>query len=54
MEAFLHLVEVLEAFISQRYGNGEDGVGGVLVEAGLAVSSEQSQRPASAHTHGRP
>lgn len=54
VEAFLYLVEVLEAFISQRYGNGEDGVGGVLVEAGLAVSSEQSQRPASADTRGRP
>lgn len=50
VEAFLYLVEVLEAFISQRYGNGEDGVGGVLVEAGLAVSPEQSQRPASADT----
>lgn len=52
MEAFLYLVEALEPFISQRYGNGEDGVGGVLVEAGLAVSSEQSQRPAPADKHG--
>lgn len=52
VEAFLYLVEVLEAFISQRYGNGEDWVGGVLVEAGFAVSSEQSQRPASADMHG--
>ena len=54
MKSFLYLVEVLEAFISQGYGNREDGVGGVLVEAGLAVSSKQSQRPASASAHGRP
>lgn len=53
VEASLYLVEALEPFISQRYGNGEDGVGGVLVEAGLAVSSEQSQRPASADKRGR-
>lgn len=42
----LDLVEVLVALVSQGDGNGEDGVGGVLVEARLTVSSEQGQSPA--------
>lgn len=36
---FLYLIEVLEAFISEGDGDGEDGVCGVLVKARLAVSS---------------
>lgn len=47
----VYLVEVLVALISESDGDGEDGVGGVLVKAGLTISSKQSQSPASAHTH---
>lgn len=42
----LDLVEVLVALVGQGDGNGEDGVGGVLVEARLTVSSKQGQSPA--------
>lgn len=45
---FLYLVEVLETFISEGDGDGEDGVGAVLVKASLTISSKQSQSPASA------
>lgn len=41
-----HLIEILEAFISQGDGDGENGVGGVLIKARFTVSSKQSQGPA--------
>lgn len=48
------LVEVLVALVGEGDGDGEDGVGGVLVETRLTVSSKQSQSPAPGgeHTHG--
>lgn len=51
MRDFLYLVEVLETFISEGDGDGEDRVGGVLVKASFTVSSKQSQSPAPKHTH---
>lgn len=50
-ESFLYLVRILETFISESDGDGEDGVGGVLVKASFAVSSKQSQSPAPTQTH---
>lgn len=46
----LYLVEVLETFICEGDGDGEDGVGGVLVKASFTVPSEQSQGPAPKDT----
>lgn len=43
---FFNLVEVLETFVSQSDGDGENGVGGVLIKASFTVSSKQSQGPA--------
>lgn len=36
----------METFISQGDGDGEDGVGSVLIKTSFAVSSKQSQGPA--------
>ena len=47
-----YLVEVLEALVREGDGDGEDGVGGVLVEARLAVPTEEIQGPAPIRTHG--
>lgn len=41
------LAEVLIAFIGQSDGDAENGVGGVLIKTGFAVSTEQRQSPAS-------
>lgn len=49
-----NLVEVLVALVREGDGNGEDGVGGVLVETRLTVSSEQSQSPAPENTNVNP
>ncbi len=42
----LHLIEVLEALISQSDGDTKDWIGGVLIKTCFTVSSEQSQSPA--------
>lgn len=46
-----HLVEVLETFVGERDGDGENGVGGVLIKAAFAVASEQIDSPAPAIIH---
>ena len=48
----VYLIDILEALVCQGDGDGEDGVGGVLVKTCFIVTSEQSQGPApTAHTH---
>ena len=47
----MYLIDILEALVCQGDGDGEDGVGGVLVEARLAVPTEEIQSPASTQTH---
>lgn len=49
MMGFSDLEEVVEALITQSDWNAEDGVGGVLIETRLTVSSKQSQSPAPSH-----
>lgn len=46
----VYLIEVLIALVGEGDGDREDGVGGVLVETCLTVSSKQSQSPAPANT----
>lgn len=46
MKGFSDLEEVLEALVAQGDWDAEDGVGGVLIETRLTVSSEQTDSPA--------